>query len=548
MKWVMRAWTLVIAMAGGGSAWATVVHHVIAAQGNAAPGGGTFDYYFGPPQLNSNGQVAFYAGVNGDSGFVQGIFRYDGSTGIAIALSGNAAPAGGNYDYLSDDPVQLNSSGQVVFQTELTGGSSNRGIFRHDGTTAIPIALNFTATPAGGVYDSVSYPRLADNGQVAFLANVVAGPSDKGIFRHDGTTGVAIALRSAAAPAGGNYSDLSHIFNLNTIGQVVFDADLTGGSNPEGIFRVDGETGEAIALRGAPAPAGGNYRNLFDPRLNSIGHVAHVAFLDGSSDRGLFRHGGETGSITIALGGAPAPAGGDYDTFSYPELNSTGEVAYWARLTGGLNAEGIFRHDGATATAVALQNSAAPGTTTTFFSSFDFGSSVRMNDDGIVAFHAKLIGAGVTEANNEGLWYGTNSSDLELLVREGDTMFVNGMNRTLGELPSGSDAFSLSETGIAWTATFTDNTSAIIHSTFGAVPGDYNGNGVVDAADYTVWRDSLGGATYTQSHYDLWKQNFGAVSPGIGATGSDARAAVPEPAAWMLILIGLASSLVFRRR
>ena len=24
------------------------------------------------------------------------------------------------------------------------------------------------------------------------------------------------------------------------------------------------------------------------------------------------------------------------------------------------------------------------------------------------------------------------------------------------------------------------------------VDGDYNGNGVVDAADYTVWRDSLG--------------------------------------------------------
>ena len=34
-------------------------------------------------------------------------------------------------------------------------------------------------------------------------------------------------------------------------------------------------------------------------------------------------------------------------------------------------------------------------------------------------------------------------------------MFVNGQNRTLRALP-GSDAFSLSETGIAWRATFTD--------------------------------------------------------------------------------------------
>ena len=57
------------------------------------------------------------------------------------------------------------------------------------------------------------------------------------------------------------------------------------------------------------------------------------------------------------------------------------------------------------------------------------------------------------------------------------------------------------------------------------LPGDYNLNGTVDAADYTVWRDALGlgGLTpfsgadgngdgeVTQADYDLWTANFGNV-------------------------------------
>ncbi|MEX2168346.1 MAG: PEP-CTERM sorting domain-containing protein [Pirellulales bacterium] len=73
-----------------------------------------------------------------------------------------------------------------------------------------------------------------------------------------------------------------------------------------------------------------------------------------------------------------------------------------------------------------------------------------------------------------------------------------------------------------------------------SLAGDYNGNGLVDAADYTVWRDGLGGTTYTQLHYDQWKQNFGAVSPGIGAgNGSLSRTAVPEPSGKVLAAISM---------
>ena len=67
------------------------------------------------------------------------------------------------------------------------------------------------------------------------------------------------------------------------------------------------------------------------------------------------------------------------------------------------------------------------------------------------------------------------------------------------------------------------------------VLGDYNGNHVVDAADYTVWRDRMasGGSlpndaspgSVTVADYTYWKTHFGATGGSGGSV-----AAVPEPA------------------
>jgi hypothetical protein len=70
------------------------------------------------------------------------------------------------------------------------------------------------------------------------------------------------------------------------------------------------------------------------------------------------------------------------------------------------------------------------------------------------------------------------------------------------------------------------------------VPGDFNHDGVNDAADYTVWRDGLG-SMYTMADYDVWKSHFGATA-GSGAAGALSNSGtVPEPASVvMLILAG----------
>jgi hypothetical protein len=86
------------------------------------------------------------------------------------------------------------------------------------------------------------------------------------------------------------------------------------------------------------------------------------------------------------------------------------------------------------------------------------------------------------------------------------------------------------------------------------VPGDYNGNGIVDAADYTVWRDSLGSMTNLAADgngngvidagdYDVWKMHFGQTAGGGGAGGA---AGVPEPSTGLFAILACGLSLLWR--
>lgn len=88
-----------------------------------------------------------------------------------------------------------------------------------------------------------------------------------------------------------------------------------------------------------------------------------------------------------------------------------------------------------------------------------------------------------------------------------------------------------------------DNYAALVQQD---LPGDYNGDGSIDAADYTVWRDTLGSTTELAADgdgdltigagdYNLWRNAFGSAgdSNGIGGTG------VPEPTGVVLIASAL---------
>lgn len=82
--------------------------------------------------------------------------------------------------------------------------------------------------------------------------------------------------------------------------------------------------------------------------------------------------------------------------------------------------------------------------------------------------------------------------------------------------------------------------------------GDYNNNGVIDGADYTVWRDTLEAGstglpndltpeTVDESDFIYWRDHFGETK-GIGAGA--AASAVPEPSTLVILYMGALAMFV----
>jgi hypothetical protein len=94
----------------------------------------------------------------------------------------------------------------------------------------------------------------------------------------------------------------------------------------------------------------------------------------------------------------------------------------------------------------------------------------------------------------------------------------------------------------------------VAESTFATPPlGDYNENGVVDAADYVVWRKNLGSGTSLPNDdtagvgaddYTRWQAQFGVMA----GSGAGLGTAVPEGAAGAIALVALFTVGVARWR
>jgi len=133
---------------------------------------------------------------------------------------------------------------------------------------------------------------------------------------------------------------------------------------------------------------------------------------------------------------------------------------------------------------------------------------------------ANATASGVVLDAAGNLYTTSNSSELMQVFSPGGSFTAT----TSGTVAGGTSGFNLAPLVVA------------------GVAGDYNGNGVVDMADYVLWRK--GGPLQNDptpgiqaADYDFWRSHFGNTS-GSGSSLGDG-AAVPEPGILSLAVLGL---------
>jgi len=91
--------------------------------------------------------------------------------------------------------------------------------------------------------------------------------------------------------------------------------------------------------------------------------------------------------------------------------------------------------------------------------------------------------------------------------------------------------------------------TVVLSDFFVGLLGDYNNDDILDAADYTVWRDALtAGATFLpndptpgsvdESDFLYWRAHFGEL---LGSGSGAGSAAIPEPSTAALLFIAITS-------
>ena len=170
-----------------------------------------------------------------------------------------------------------------------------------------------------------------------------------------------------------------------------------------------------------------------------------------------------------------------------------------------------------------------------------------------------VLGVEATSSGNQVVIDNGSLAGTGLEIIDGNVNVTNGAVDLFQYFNAGDEVFVgggiIAENGAASTFTFNSGTVSSVNASInngsafvvgdggsdaatyhmklgtGAAPaGDYNQNGLVDAADYTVWRDTLNqtgedlaadgddSGTVDQGDYNVWKGNFGQGGAGVRGT------------------------------
>ncbi|WP_145291150.1 beta strand repeat-containing protein [Pirellulimonas nuda] len=505
----------------------------------------------------SGGEIDFELRIAGDAsgqstgGIVQG---------LTVSSGGRYVVKGG---VIGGDPT-LRTSVSVSGELQVDGGTIDRLIsVQSEGLVEIN-AGSVAALSARG--DSVVHVNGGN------ILGSLSLDNDGAVVVSGGSTGDGVTTSSFSASLAIHGSD----FRLNgepiaalatvgaTIAQNLSQNEVLSGTLEDGtpfvLAPIDGDTIRPNSLTLSRSHFGPTTSTLNKPRNGLIagesrtvtgGEVLGQNFNAGRLSQLAVQAGGAVGDNLEAIDAQVTITGGavgeGFDAFRGATVNiSGGSVGSSfdvfdgavANISGGAVGDDLHAHSGG-------QINISGGS---------IGENLYVFRDGVVEMSGGTLGANVRVVdggtlNLVGRSFVLDGVDLSQTMSGAEPLTIASRGGVLSGLLADGLPFTLalgtdtySQDYVAPTATLT------IALAF--VPGDYDRNGVVDAADYLIWRSSFGAPVASPgdgadgnldgivdaADFSVWRDHLA----GGAATAS---ASVPEPAGVMLALFGVALSL-----
>jgi hypothetical protein len=451
--------------------------------------------------------------------------------GYSVGLSGNTAIIGAWQDdrgaMVGDDAGSAyiflnNGTGSWTELDKLTASDADMtdqfgSAVAIDGQTAVIGAM--LKGEVGGAY------IFRDNGAGDWQQVDILAGSDTTM---GADFGASVAIAGNTAIVGAWQNDLgrgaAYVFRDNGAGDWAQVAKLTANDAMPG-----DQFGASVAISGNTALVGANFEsNMAGPLVGAVyvfeesgGTWSQVDKLV-ASDAHLAEHFGRS----VAISGDMAVIG------------ATGDA------TGGLADAGaayVFRRDAATGWEEIQKLRASDPAASDLF-----GYAVDISGDTVIIGAYQDDDGGLTSGsayffkeNSLGSWH-----QVAKLAASDDAA-----GDAFGFSVAASGTVGLVGTPLSNT-TGIDAGAAYLFNVPAAIPGDFNLDGQVDAADFVVWRnaagetgsgiagDGNGDGTVNDADYQLWRANFGLTAPAGPAALQGA--AVPEPATIMLLKFAIA--------
>jgi autotransporter-associated beta strand protein len=444
---------------------------------------------------------------------------------FTVNLAANVAPRSVTID--STNAYNFTGGGVITGTSTFTKRGSSALVMQRANTFTGAAAVEGSSVDIGNFNGALGTGALTlSNGTVIAANAASAGMTNSSLalaagtintVRADGTAGSTFDLPGTVTGSGHLQLTSAVQGKLVGIGNM---AGFTGNFSAGG----DGVTSTAMTVRVSPVSSMPN-------SVVTLTNGGSLANRTGSSNPGVISLGALIGDSTAVLdgftGGGTAPS----TIWQIGNLNQSTTFA-------GAIIDGSGGPSGAPVLIPSAINKVGTGTLTLT------GANTYTGNTTVTAGTLSLSTAFLADASDVSILAGAflnlnfvGTDTIDALTLNGSPAAVGTWGSLLSSAPNKTDRITGS--GMLMVSTTT---------ALPGVTGDYNNDGRVDAADYTVWRDNLGGPATALQHrdplnsgnvspadYASWKNNFGATSPGAGAFAE--QQAVPEPSS--LVLLGM---------